>query len=217
MAKESVRPPYVSQADLAVFMQRVKDMGPPAALDKKWVESYGMSGSQPHALIGTLKWLGVLDHAGNVNKDQWKALRTSQVETLAGMVRTSYKAIFDAIDPATADKAMITGAFINEYDSGDPGRPVGSFIALCELAGIRESSGRRSQSHAAPAATKKAAAVTKKAQVRPSPPLKKDLPQDGQSAFSVALSVEIPASWDEAKVEERLRMIATVIRRVSTS
>src|SRR5437764_1484996 len=105
-APASVRPPYATESSIRGFFGRMQRMGEPGEIDAKWVQDYDLGGSQAHAIVGLLKWLGVIDGAGK-SSGVWNELRTDQAKTLDQLVRTAYAPIFDAVDVGAADRRMI--------------------------------------------------------------------------------------------------------------
>jgi hypothetical protein len=202
-------------------MQR---MGDPGRIDSAWLTSYQLGGAQPHAVIGMLKWLRIINDDGKTTGNGWDLLRTSQRDSLERLVRDSYAPVFDAVDIEHADRTDIDGAFIHAYRSGDTGKPVTAFLTLCAIAGIEVPAIRPSRATAAktaPAAKKapavKKAPASRKSSASPST----DGGQSSESRESTArlpdsrlvsmgsvatvtFNVEIPGDWDSARVRERV-------------
>src|SRR5438876_293301 len=131
-------PPYASAGDLQAFFERMGNMQEPTKVDNDWVESFNLAAAQPSAIVSVLKWLKIVDQKG-ASLGVWDEVRipSSRQTKLEELVRESYSAIFNQFDEISkAGMSDLRGAFIRAYKSGDPGRPVTCFIALCNLAGI---------------------------------------------------------------------------------
>jgi hypothetical protein len=229
MAKSQVRPPYVAEGAIRAFFESIRTKGDPGTVDTKWLESYDLGGAQPHAIVGTLKWLGVIDGDKKTVEGIWNKLRTTQRETIGELVRNAYAPIFKAIDVEQAERADIEGAFIHEYEAGDTGRVTRAFMALCALGGIDSPAIRA-------AAEGAERAPIKKAVVKESPPAKKVAPikqpsaTKGQGRFkdvpppppasrpqpatiaTVSFNVDIPADWDREQVRQRIADVLEALR-----
>src|SRR5262245_55329834 len=74
MAK-AVRPPYASGDGVRTLFQKMRGLGPPAkTVDNAWVKSYDIQKSQPEAIVGLMRWLGIIDEQGVVDKAVWQKL-----------------------------------------------------------------------------------------------------------------------------------------------
>jgi hypothetical protein len=213
------RPPYASAGDLQAFFERMSNMQEPTLVDNDWVESFNLAAAQPSAIVSVLKWLKIVDQKG-ASLGIWDEVRipSSRQAKLKELVRGSYKEIFDQfedISKATMDD--LRGAFIRSYKSGDPGRPITCFIALCKLAGIPISAqpktrGRKAgngEKAASPkrtgtkeprtvsAASKSQATGTKRGATSP----------QQQQGVTISVNVEIPAEWSEEQIRDRLEAV----------
>lgn len=141
MASESgqkkVTPPYATGAGLELFFDKIKKLKP-AQLTTKWAEANELPFAD--AIVNTMKFLGAVEKDGTL-KPEFGKLRLEGSpfqETLASLVQTAYKPIFDQVeDVTTARERDLNNAFKTAYDVGSPGRYVRPFLTLCELAGLR--------------------------------------------------------------------------------
>jgi hypothetical protein len=205
------------------LFERVRQMQKPARIDREWVSSFGLAQSQPEGVVGLLKWLRVVDANGGVD-DVWTELRTSPQPTLERLVRQSYAAVFDSIDVAVADRAMVDGAFITSYQTGSTSRPVAAFFVLCELAGIEVAARSQASAPRAPS-PRKEAAPRRDGQVNARRRPVSDgtvrherdgavIPKEtGRAEVRVSINVDIPAEWTPEQVEARIHLVLASIGR----
>lgn len=221
MAEKKLRPPYTSAADLDRLFERMRTIGDPGTVSTKWVESYGLAASQPEGVVAALKWLNVIDKDGK-SQGIWNDLRVpaTRQETLTRLMHEAYEAIFSSIDVEQASRQDLEGAFISAYQSGDPGRPIKCFLALCQHAGIATAATQRGTSSRAAkpadsAKSKSQNGTSKQATGARTTPVttrvKRRPSQGGESHVTIALNVEIPADWSEDQVRERVEMIRRAV------
>lgn len=209
--ERTVRPPYASESVIRTFFEKMKNMGEPAEVDAKWVENYNFGGAQPHALIGMLKWLQVIDGSGRTC-GVWSGLRTKQAETLAGLVRKAYAPVFEAVDVESADREALNGAFITAYASGTTDKPLKAFLTLCSVAEIEtgvKKAGRRTPTELS---TKRGPPATRNSATEVRRNAKTTTEEVGP--ISVTLNIEIPADWDGDRIRQRFQEVMTAIGSV---
>jgi hypothetical protein len=207
------RPPYASAADLHVLFNRIEKMRAPLVIDQKWVRDYKLAAAQPAAIVSVLKWLRVIDEKGNPASADWDEVRVpaTRQKKLEELVRGSYSEVFDRIDVAEASRDELHGTFVQAYGSGDPGRPVVCFVALCKHAGIStkeaaeprpkaKAGGPKGETATGPGRRERKAAT-------PGPKPSGGVPRGGLSPITIALNVEIPAEWSEDQIRERLAAV----------
>jgi hypothetical protein len=215
--RKQQRPPYASAGDLEAFFDRMGNMHEPKKVDNDWVESFGLAATQPSAIVSVLKWLKIVDENG-ASLGIWDDIRipTNRQKKLKELVEASYQAIFDQFeDISKASMDDLRGAFIRAYKSGDTGRHITCFIALCNHAGIPISAqpqiraGRAADREKAPASKKaakkeqvKAPATAKQA----GGPGRRRTPAQPQEV-TISVNVEIPADWSEEQIRERLEAV----------
>jgi hypothetical protein len=219
------RPPYASAADLSKLFERMGTIADPGSVTTEWVVSYKLAAAQPEAIVSVLKWLGVVDAKGN-SSGVWNEIRVAATRQakLEELVRTAYRDVFDRIDVAEASVEDLQGTFIQAYGSGDPGRHLTCFLALCSHAGIPTKIKARKVERGAGKARQAGAPLRLPNDQENAPlgtavhpPAKRVAPpatrrqQSDAPAVTVSLNVEIPASWSEEQIRERL----TTIRRAS--
>jgi hypothetical protein len=214
MADKELRPPYASGADLDRLFARMRVLSDPKKIDSKWVKGYKLAGAQPQALVSVLRWLGVIDSNGK-SLGVWNELRSGGSETLARLVKDSYSDIFSSVDVKTATREDLEGAFIRAYESGDTGRHIKCFLALCAQAEIATAGPQRDSPKAKPAATRagnQAKAVEQVASKRSKGVGAEKQRVVGDSPITVSLNVEIPAGWDEETVRRRIALVREAIQ-----
>jgi hypothetical protein len=216
MAKKKKRPPYISGPDINALFERIRTMQAPKKVDTDWVETYKLAPNQPQGVPSLLWWLGIVDEDGAVSAEKWDSVRLpqSRPQALEPLVRDAYSDIFDRIDVEHATQDDLSGAFINAYGMGDPRRQIRCFLVLCALAGIPTAVDASRRPGPEPGTTKPISngRTTPQTATR-----KKDkqtgsvkLPSVGAGVL-VALTVEIPAEWNEDQIRKRLVTVARVL------
>lgn len=209
------KPPYTSSQDIEELFARIGSLAepaPPKQVDANWVKAYGFETAHPGAIPSLLKWLGVLDENG-VSTGVWNDLRVEsrRAAVLPALIRDAYGPVFAEVDLATATDSDLRGAFISAYSVGDARRHITCFRTLCRIAGV-EIAGGQSQAEPsthAPKAPKKKAPSVKKTVAH--------APVQGSSAPAVSLLVEIPASWSEEEIEQRIRAVSRATKSINRS
>jgi hypothetical protein len=220
MAEEQgkrMRPPYASAGDLDTFFDRIAKMGAPVRIDQKWVKDYKLAAAQPPAIVSVLKWLGIIDQNGKPTTRLWDEVRVpaSRQAKLEELVRASYSEVFNAIDVSEASRDELEGTFIQVYQSGDPGRHVVCFVALCRHAGIpTKAVGPSKPKPGDGEPRRRERKRERKASPRPkTPPSGQQQVQGVSTGITIALNVEIPAEWSEEQIRERVE----AVRRATSS
>lgn len=214
---ENLKPPYASAGVIDEFFSRLPSLKPPPKTDSGWAKDLGLGANLPASIPSMLRWLGVVDADYKPDPKLWNELRLedSRQRVLSDWIKTSYAEVFNAVEVDQADKTLLHSAFVRAYKSGETGRQITAFLTLCRYAGIatKATSGT---------VTKKAAPRERQAVPRPRinapAPRQAKAPQRVKDKngleLTVSLSVEIPASWDEAQIAER---IASVRRALGAS
>lgn len=206
------------------FFERITRINEPTkAVDSTWVESFGFETGHPSAIPSMLKWLKVIDEHG-ISTGVWKKLRVpaTKEETLGELVRLAYAPIFESVDMESATTEDIGGAFLSAYSIGDARRHIICFLALCRHAGIetaagaqqsepRESRPRQAKTTAQKAVTERKPAERKAERTRHEGKAERDRPPTTPMA-AVSVNVELPADWDDEKVQARLAAVAKALR-----
>jgi hypothetical protein len=212
MADKQRRPPYASGADLDRLFDRMQSLAEPKNIDTKWVKGYQLASAQPEALVSVLRWLGVIDQEGN-SLGVWNELRSGKSEPLARLVKESYSDIFSSVDVETADRKDLEGAFIAAYKTGNTGRVIKCFLALCGKADIPAAAAQKGSTGAEPVtprpnrATAKKVAGHKGAKATGTAGTR----TAGDSLVTISLNVEIPADWDAEAVRKRIALVQEAI------
>lgn len=217
MAK-ALKPPYASVSDVQAFFERIQTIAEPKPdkkVDSGWVGNYGFKTAHPAAIPSMLHWLGVINDEG-VSTGVWNDLRVDATRqaTLGRLVKEAYSAVFEAVIVETAAAKDIRGAFVSAYSIGDPGRQINCFLALCEQAGIKtavETNTREPKGSSDAKKKSNAQAPTRKSQtVRRAQPKVRHLAATA-GGIGVTLSVEVPASWTEEQIANRIAAVTRAL------
>lgn len=219
--------PYTSVSDVEAFFERVENIGepkPPKKVDSAWVGSYQFQTAHRSAIPSMLRWLGVIDDAGE-STGIWNDLRVDakRQETLKRLVKEAYSAVFDSITVENASDRDLRGAFVSAYGIGVPRRHINCFLALCHQARIKtavEVSSRAVEpkpgEDGAPkpkpktrpgtnGSTKTTTRTPKKTSGR------KTIPTETGGGIHVTLNVEIPAEWTEEQIRQRVAAVTLAL------
>ncbi|HEX8918469.1 MAG TPA: DUF5343 domain-containing protein [Chloroflexota bacterium] len=87
--------PYAPIVALREFFERMRDMSPPARIDRRFIQKMNVASNNEWALLSALKFLGVVDERG-VPTHAYRLLQTTDrfQDTLAHLVRQSYADLF---------------------------------------------------------------------------------------------------------------------------
>ncbi len=214
----ALKPPYTSVSDVNAFFERVQTIAepkPPKKVDRAWIESYQFETAHPSAIPSMLRWLGVIDDDGE-SMGVWNDLRVdgTRQTTLARLVKEAYKGVVDAVDVENATARDLRGAFVSAYSIGDPARHITCFLALCQQAGIKTAAAtaRESKQKRDSKPSPKAGVSTKGASKTPMG--KQREPRrtvSDEGGVTVTLNVEIPASWTEDQIRERIAEVRRAV------
>ncbi len=95
-----------------------------------------------------LVWLGIVSDDGEpVDEELWDRVRfpDTRAEALGQLIQRSYRAVFDAVEVAEANREQLNIEFARIYGLGDAKNRVTTFIRLCELANIPVGATRRGE------------------------------------------------------------------------
>jgi hypothetical protein len=89
--------PYAPISALREFFERIRNVSPPARVDRRFFQKLSVAGSNEWALLSALKFLGIVDDNG-VPTAAYRALQTSDrfEHALRELVLNAYKPLFDA-------------------------------------------------------------------------------------------------------------------------
>jgi Family of unknown function (DUF5343) len=207
-----VRPPYASGEGIRALFTKMKSMGPPKGkVDATWIDNYGIQKSQPHAILGLLRWLTVIDGDGKVDEKLWQKLRTEQAKTLADLVKTSYAPVFDAVDVSVADLEMLRSGFIHAFNAGEPQKPIAAFLVLCEIAGIPTTAKAKPTPQKATGAAK----ANKPSSKLPKSPKTPRRQAGHTEPMPISLQVVIPPEWNAEEIRTRIKEVTDAVQQVS--
>ena len=211
MGKTQGRPPYASVSMIDDLFKRLENLKTPPLADTKWAKTQ-FGASLPEAIPSTLVWLGVVDSAFKPDPAIWTSLRfpNTRVPALDRLVRAAYKAVFDQVEVEKADATMLKSAFAQAYGTGDPGRALAAFRALCRHAGIATELAAESATRVRKAPSAKGGATTPSHRAKPNAKTdggRKVPTSNGKTEIAISLAIEIPASWDEAQIADRIAAV----------
>lgn len=216
-----VKPPYTAANDIDTFFDKLHNVAPPAApITTPWVEAKKLAQTQPSGITSMLRWLGVTDENNLIKADLWNKLRAGKTrqQTLESLVRDSYEAVFTQFnDIAEATRDDIDGAFITAYQTGDTGRLRTCFLKLCEKAGIKvvpartlKRESKRTESRPSASSTPKPSSSSSTSKPPPKSKLDDTKTFQGATSPTVSLLIEIPASWTEEQIRDRIAIVKRV-------
>jgi len=227
MAKRGTKPPYTATADVESFFDRIETIAAPKKLDKPWVESFLPTVKQPGAIPALVRWLGIIGEDGAATPAIWNKVRMPKTrpDALAPLVHDAYSDVFEGVTVEKAIRDDLDGIFVTTYEGmGDSQRYVGCFLTLCQLAGIptaavRDNNTATTNGSGSPIAAKKTAARQSKKQTPPKIPARTNEfpPAFSASGAMIVLNVEIPASWTEVEIRERISVVSRAVREAGVA
>jgi len=137
--------PY-SQAPnkLKTFFGKIQNVGKPDTIDKKWLASIGMTGSNDTRVITILKFIGFIDQA-NKPSERWINYRDKNraSKILAEGIVEGYKDLFQTYPDANIRSEDELKAFFSTKTKGGAQvirKTATTFKTLCELADFEDKS-----------------------------------------------------------------------------
>ncbi len=134
-------PAYAPWAQVSEFLRKIRVLNP-KVIDRSYLEANKMGGQYPSLLLGTIRFLGLINEKGEVTDklDSIKVKGDEQYKAaLRRIVTEAYKDIFEACDVESADRDLIYNQMRAVYNCStriaDSATPL--FLALCEEAGIK--------------------------------------------------------------------------------
>ncbi len=113
--------PYsTSTGSIIKILEKIQSVGKPAKVDKKWMESIGITKSSEQRIILILKFLGFADKKGN-STDLWRDFRStmSGKKVLGSSIKKAYQELFEVYPEAqNASKEELTDFFSTRTDAG---------------------------------------------------------------------------------------------------
>lgn len=132
-----LKPPYVSAGPTNKLLDLLRRQTP-SKIDSKFVVDNNLT-SMPNAwtIVRLAEWLGLINDAGETVPEKIKILKLSGSEKekqMAGLIRESYKDLFDRIDIDKATKDDIFNYFVNTWNFGNRQAEIATslFLHLCQ-------------------------------------------------------------------------------------
>lgn len=89
------RAPYAPISALREFFSRIKNVGVPGVVDRKFIQKLNVASNNEWALLSALKFLGVIDERGEPTS-AYRQLQSDRFEeTLRHLVETAYAPLLD--------------------------------------------------------------------------------------------------------------------------
>lgn len=138
-------PPYLSISKLNKVIEIFSTRNI-TEITSKELKGYGFGESDSYLAIAALKFLGLLDNEGNVNRELSKKLQlkgSPKLEALKDIVKKSYSLIFDRVpDPFSISNDELHNEFKIQYNLTPrlATTAIPAFLWLSELAELKEHS-----------------------------------------------------------------------------
>lgn len=232
---KTTQPPYVSFRTLLNFLERLEQGGIPQHIDRHyWGDS--LSGSSGHALMGALRFLGLIQGDGNEPTETLERLAqpTQRKQALAEVLQECYAALFVGanVDLARTTIGHLDKAFGEQYDvDGEPRRKAVTFLVhaaqFAEMSLSTSVTGKTRQRRAPTKTTTRAKRTATTASAPPAeptarikqPPPPSSPPTASNSktvAFKLGGSITIVATYNpfdlETEEEEFARELINLVR-----
>ncbi len=197
--------PYAPAANVITVIKRYRERGLPEPIDKKTLESVGITHSVAGITLAALRFLDLIDSSG-FHTEQFENLRRASSESypsaLFQIIQNSYTEIFFIVDPAQDTVERINDAF-RQYDpQPQRDRMVALFLGLCREAGLIISSKSTKKSEQRPPSER-----------RTKPKASKVVTQDSQNAVSTAVArPNLPLLPEETRVS--FDLITALVRQL---
>lgn len=144
MVTESIRErtdnrPYPPPSNVISVLQRLRTRNLPERIDTEYLRDAAVpEGTITRTLFAT-RFLGLINEA-NEPTEQLKSIHTSTAEEyqkiLSGLIRESYKDIFNVVDPSKDSQDRILNIFRRYKPASQRNRMVIFFLGMCREAGI---------------------------------------------------------------------------------
>ena len=140
--------PYVSAKVLSEFFDHIRYVRTPDQVGSGLLQDYGFSQASSFALQSTLKFLGLVDDAGNP-MPVFRELQTGGDgfrDALRPVVDKAYADLFSRLDVSRDSKDKIVNFFARNYSPATAERACRLFLDLCGEAGIETGAQPRKRS-----------------------------------------------------------------------
>lgn len=130
--------PYVSAAALSGFLDHIRYVSTPKKVGAGLLGDYGVSKGNTFALISALKFLGLIDNAGNPTP-AFSSLQTMGEEfrsNLQEIVKKAYADLFSKLDVTKDSREHIRNYFSRNYSASQAEKATILFLDVCREAGI---------------------------------------------------------------------------------
>jgi len=125
---------------LKPFFEKIQQVGKPDIVDKKWLASIGMNGTNDPTIIPVLRFIGFVDQSSKPT-DRWMRYRdkSQSRQVLAEGIREGYAELFQTYEDAYRRSSEELKAFFNTRTTAGASvvsKTVTTFKNLCKLAGF---------------------------------------------------------------------------------
>jgi hypothetical protein len=131
--------PYTPPSNVISVLQRTRSRNLPEIIDAEYLRDTGIPEGTITRTLFALRFLGLIGISGSIS-DQLKAIHTSTDEEyktiLGGLIRESYREVFNVIDPAQDPQDKILNFFRRYTPASQRSRMVIFFLGMCREAGI---------------------------------------------------------------------------------
>lgn len=159
MGKDELKPSYTTTGKAEEILDLFRRMTP-TEIDNKFIVDHDItSSSNAFRILDFLRWLKITNQDGTVNTEIAQKLRLTGPErdiVIAGLIKESYKELFEKYDLNAATKHDITNFFITRYDYGNQQAQHASrlFLFLCERYNIPISEELKTNPHSKKVSTR---------------------------------------------------------------
>lgn len=199
-------PPYESIRNVNKFLKKIKILNP-KVIDKEYLATNNLGQKNPFPLLGTLKFLNLIDDSGKPT-EKLESLKIKGKEeyqkSLMRIIKEAYREMFDSVNVEAADEDTIYNQIRSVYKCSiriaNQATPL--FLWLCGEAGIREAKvlRKRMPTVQRKVAVKKEAKRTTKKGLEEKPDAVEDVDYR-RSAVRDILKINIDSNWEEKKIE----------------
>lgn len=137
--EQSSNRPYAPTTNVTSVIQRLRTRNLPERVDAEYLRDAGIPEGTNGRTLFAMKFLGLIDENSFLT-DALKAIHTSTDEEyqkiLSGLIRESYKEVFNVVNPAEDTQDKIVNVFRRYTPASQRERMVVFFLGMCKEAGI---------------------------------------------------------------------------------
>jgi hypothetical protein len=209
--------PYAPYKSVQSVITRYRERGLPDPLTSAELERIGVPGSMSARTIQALRFLGLIDEAGN-RLEPFERLKRSTTQEypdlLAEIVRAAYLPVFQIVDPAQDSDTALSDAFRRFEPSAQRDKMIGLFRGLAEEAGIIPRTPRQRGGGRKPDIQPRSKAATPNV-VKEAPPAATPAGDDGQIDYRLVSAViqQLPRErrWTKAKRDRWIQALTAAV------